>query len=96
MLHKTKHGVRVVDPINDNPGEILDELAESTATHHSDEVFRFSITEKLRTTVQEQVRKHQFSIMSATKRSEYSLVKYKLNQLKYLSELVGQDYIKQI
>jgi energy-coupling factor transporter ATP-binding protein EcfA2 len=74
----------VLDPISDNPGTILDELAESAAIDHPEEVFQFTITEKSKSAVHEQARKHQLSIMSATKRSEYLFVKYKLDQLKYL------------
>ncbi|CAF1341009.1 unnamed protein product [Rotaria sp. Silwood1] len=96
MLQKTRKSVRVLDPIKDRAGEILDELAESAAISYPDEVFQFFITEKSKTTVQEQVRKHQLSIMSATKRSEYLFVQYKLAQLKRLNNLLEQDYIEQI
>ncbi|CAF1354843.1 unnamed protein product, partial [Didymodactylos carnosus] len=96
MLHKTEDGAQVIDPINDKPGKILDKLAESTAIHYPDEVFQFSITEKSKATVQEQVRKHQLSIMSATKRYEYLLVKHKLDQLERLKDLLSQEYIEQI
>ncbi|CAF1067839.1 unnamed protein product [Rotaria sp. Silwood1] len=96
MLQKTRRSVRVLDPINNQPGEILDELAESASIFYPDEVFQFYIIERSKTIVQEQVRKHQLSIMSATKRSEYSFVQYKLAQLKQLNNLLGQDYIGQI
>ncbi|CAF3606520.1 unnamed protein product [Rotaria sp. Silwood1] len=87
MLQKTRRSVRVLDPINNQPGEILDELAESASIFYPDEVFQFYIIERSKTIVQEQVRKHQLSIMSATKRSEYSFVQYKLAQLnRHLSE----------
>ncbi|CAF4328451.1 unnamed protein product, partial [Rotaria magnacalcarata] len=96
MLRKTKRGVLCIDPVNDDPGEILDELTKSGTISHSEEVFQFFITEKSKTIVKEQVSKHQFNMMSATKRSEYLFVKYKLDQLKQLSELLELDYIKQI
>ncbi|CAF4867046.1 unnamed protein product, partial [Rotaria sp. Silwood1] len=96
MLKKTSKSVRVLDPISDQPGEILDELAESASISSPDEVFQFYITEKSKTTVQEQVRKHQLSIMSATKRSEYPFLQYKLAQLKQLNNFLEQDYIGQI
>ena len=96
LLRKTRQRVRVLDPINDKPGDILDELAESRPIHDPDEVFQFSITEKSKAIVHEQVRIHQLSIMSATKRSEYSLIKYKLDQLKRLNELLHLNYIEEI
>jgi len=96
MLRKTKRGALCIDPVNDDPGEILDELTKSGTISHPEEVFQFFITEKSKTIVKEQVSKHQFNMMSATKRSEYLFVKYKLDQLKQLSELLEVDYIKQI
>ncbi|CAF5099645.1 unnamed protein product [Rotaria sp. Silwood1] len=86
----------LVDPINDDPVEFLNQFLDSDAIHHPDEVFQFSITEKSRATVHEQVRRHQLSILSATNRFDYLLVKYKLDQLKHLNDLIDQEYIKQI
>ncbi|KAF9756169.1 hypothetical protein NGRA_3297, partial [Nosema granulosis] len=94
MLHKTEDGALVIDPIKGKPGEILDELAESTAIHHPDKVFQFSITEKSKGIVQEQIRKQHLSILSAAERDEYLLVQYKLDQLKRLNNLLNIDYIE--
>ena len=96
MLRKTRDRTRVLDPVNDEPGVILDELVESRSIRNPDEVFQFSITENSKIIVHEQVRRHQLSIMSATERSEYSLIKYKLDQLKRLNDLLNLNYIEQI
>ncbi|CAF4554681.1 unnamed protein product, partial [Rotaria sp. Silwood2] len=96
MTHKTKKKVRVIDPINDDPLEILEELAESEAITYPEEVFHFFITEKSKSILREQVRKHQISIRSATKRSDYLFIQYKLDQLKNLNDLLHQDDIEQI
>ncbi|CAF0828795.1 unnamed protein product [Adineta steineri] len=96
MLIKTRKDPLVLDPINDNPGEILDELAGGNFISHPEEVFRFSITEKSKTVVHEQVRRDQSTILSAIKRSEYEFIKYKLDRLKRLSKLLDQEYIERI
>jgi hypothetical protein len=84
ILQKTRKSVRVIDPI-------LDELAESAVINDPSEVFKFYITETSKLILQEQIRKHQISIMCAIKRSEYSLIKYKLDQLTRLNSLIEQD-----
>ena len=96
LLRKTKRGARVIDPMNDNAADILEELMRSRAIEHPEEVFRFSITEKSRAIVQEQGRKHQLSIISATKRLDYLLVKYKLDELKQLTHLLNHSNLEQI
>ncbi|CAF4184508.1 unnamed protein product, partial [Rotaria sordida] len=96
MINKTRQGARTLDPIKDDAFEILHQLAESKAITYPDEAFQFFITEKSKSVLQEQVRRHQLSIISATNGSDYLLVKYKLDQLKYLSDIPNQEYIKQI
>ncbi|CAF2749764.1 unnamed protein product [Rotaria sp. Silwood2] len=96
ILKKTRKCARVLDPINDKPGKILDELAKSPAIHHPEEVFQFSITKKSKAILREQITKHQLNIRSATERSDYDFVKYRLDQLKHLNDLFSQDYIEQI
>ncbi|CAF0744473.1 unnamed protein product [Adineta steineri] len=96
MLIKTRKDALVLDPINGNPGEILDELAKGTFITHPEEVFRFSITEKSKTVVHEHVRRDQSTILSAIKRSEYEFIKYKLDRLKRLNKLLDQEYIERI
>ncbi|CAF3339888.1 unnamed protein product [Rotaria sp. Silwood2] len=94
MLQKTKKGARVLDPIHDDPGEVLDELARSASIERPEEVFHIFNTEESKFVVQEHVRKSQSNIESATKRFEYLFVKYKLDHLKSLNDLLHQDYIK--
>ncbi|CAF3422696.1 unnamed protein product, partial [Rotaria sp. Silwood2] len=96
MLRKTKRSSVVLDPISDKPGEILDDLSDTASIDRPDEAFQYFTAEKSKATVQEQVRKHQISIMSATKRYEYVLIEYKLDQLNRLYKLLEQDDIKQV
>ncbi|CAF4023766.1 unnamed protein product [Rotaria sp. Silwood1] len=96
MVNKTRQGARTLDPIHDDAFEILHELAESKAITYPDEAFQHFITEKSKVTLNEQVRSHQLSIISANKRYDYLFAKYKLDQLKRLNDILNQEYIKQI
>ncbi|CAF5174644.1 unnamed protein product, partial [Rotaria magnacalcarata] len=90
MFEKTKKNACVLDPIKNDPSTILDDLADSTNINHPENVFQFFITEKSKSIIDKQVTKYELSIKSATKRSKYSLVKYILDQLKFLNELLNQ------
>ncbi|CAF4640605.1 unnamed protein product [Rotaria socialis] len=96
MLRKTRKSTVVLDPVSDEPGEILDDLADSASIDHPDEAFQYFTAEKSKAIVQEQVRRHQIGIMSAIKRYEYDFVEYKLDQLNALYKLLEQDDIKQV
>ncbi|CAF4344718.1 unnamed protein product, partial [Rotaria sp. Silwood2] len=96
MLQKARKSIRVLDPINDQPEEVLNELVESPTISYPNEVFQYFITEKSKAIVQEQIRKILLSVMSATKRYECPFVQYKLDQLKRLNNLLEFDYIEQI
>jgi len=89
MITKTRRRPITIDPIKDNPMDVLNELMTSESIARPNEVFRFSITESSRTIVQEQSRKYQSSIVSATKHFDYLLVKYKLDQLKQVTFVVS-------
>ncbi|CAF1996377.1 unnamed protein product [Rotaria magnacalcarata] len=96
MFEKTKKNACVLDPIKNDPSTILDDLADSTNINHPENVFQFFITEKSKSILDKQVTKYELSIKSATKRSKYSLVKYILDQLKFLNELLNQESIEEI
>ncbi|CAF4539301.1 unnamed protein product, partial [Rotaria magnacalcarata] len=96
MFEKTKKNACVLDPIKNDPSTILDDLADSTNINHPENVFQFFITEKSKSILDKQVTKYELSIKSATKRSKYSLVKYILDQLKFLNELLNQEPIEEI
>ena len=96
MLRKTKKAAVVLDPIKDEPGDILDDLADTASIDRPNEAFQYFTAEKSKSTVQDQVRKYQISIMSAIKRYEYSFVEYKVDQLNRLCKLLKQDDIKQV
>lgn len=95
ILQKTEKKVVVLNPIEDDPLEILEDLTQSAVINHPDEVFCFSMTEESKTMLQKQIKKHHSSIISATKRAEYDFVKYKLDQLIWFNNLIDQAYIRQ-
>ena len=96
MLLKTKRQTLVLDPVKDEPKEFLYELLRSTAIEDPKEVFQFSITDKSKNIVNNQIRLYQLRILSAIQRYEYSVIKYYLDQIKYLNSLLNQVNIEQI
>ena len=95
MRRKTAKNRHTLDPLTDDPKELLYELTASPYIERLDEVFRPVSSERSIALVQEQVRKHQLTIIGATKRADYPLVKYKLDQLRRLDDLLGHECIKQ-
>ena len=96
MLDKTESRTLVVDPIRDQPSKLLRELVNSATISNPSEVFELSITEKSKAIVHEQVRKYQLSLISAVERDEYPLIKYQLDQLRRLNDLLQQDSLQKI
>ena len=96
MLDKTECRILVVDPIRDQPSKLLKELVASATISNPSEVFEFSITEKSKAIVHEQVRKYQMGLISAVERDEYPLIKYQLGQLRRLNDLLHQDSLQKI
>lgn len=90
---KTKRSLHILDPIYENADEILDELLDSYAIEEPQLAFDYSISQKSKSILREQVRQDQWSIISATKRSDYIFVQYKLDQLRQLNNLIEQDDI---
>ena len=96
MVEKTEDGAITIDPIADKPSKVLDHLASSANISYPGDVFQFSIAEKSKATIQEQLRKHQSSITISIGRSDYPLIIYKLNEMKQLYACLDSDNIKQI
>lgn len=96
MLKKTRKSAHSIDPVNDNPADMLDELADSTAIENPEEVFELSITTKSKFIIQKQLQLDQKIIMSATRRFDCLLVKYKLDNMKLLYNLLHEDYVEQV
>ena len=96
LLEKTEDGALRLDPLKDKPRSFLRKLIDSASIHNPQEVFNFSVTENSRNAMQEQVRMHQVSIIDACKRSEYDLIKYKLDDLLFLRDTLKEDFVGNI
>jgi len=96
MVKKTRKGAIVIDPLNINPGELLDDLADTPAMEYPDRVFQKSITEKSKTVLNEACNKHQSAIIIACKNHNYEYACMRLDELKTLYEILEQDSINQV
>jgi len=98
ILEKTnpkKTKTKSLDPVNQEPFPILNSLIETEAIHDPSQVFRFTMTEKSRSALNEQINMHQESIRQALKRDEYQLINYKLIEIQFLSDNLKEDSITQ-
>ncbi|CAM4971805.1 unnamed protein product [Rotaria socialis] len=97
MIRKVKKEETLfLNLLKDEPEEILLKLTRVRAIYDPDVVFGYSITAASRNALQEQIRRHQSSIKSAIEGFDYLFVKYKLDQLKHLNEILDQQNIKNI
>ena len=74
----------------------MNKLFQSDRIRNTKQAFRFSITDNSRFAINEQIKLHQLSIISATKREEYRLIKHKLDELIFLKENLKEDHIETI
>jgi hypothetical protein len=74
----------------------LRSLVTSKAITCPSRVFKFSIAERTRGALENQIRRHQLSIISALKRHDFELILYKLNELSFLMENLSESFIKHI
>ncbi len=96
MLDATEEGALGLDPINDKPKNMYKKLMRTREIRYPAEVFQFSITDKSKSVLRDQVVKHQLSIYRSANHGNYDLVLYKLDELKYLISILNQDFIKQV
>ncbi|KAL4445289.1 hypothetical protein ABPG74_022102, partial [Tetrahymena malaccensis] len=97
MVEKAQHqkGGQKIEPLNGKPQDYLKELIKKKPIENPGEVFEISISEKSNSTIHDQVNLHKQSIISAMKRSDYLLIKYKLDDMYFLIETLGFTYLKQ-
>lgn len=96
MIEKTEDSPNCLDLFAEKPLRLLKRLLNTASIQNPDKVFKFSITEKSRNTLNEQANQHKLSIIAATKRNDFLLIKFKLEQLKFLSEILKNAHIKHI
>ena len=90
------HSPKFIDPIKGNRKDLLSYLIGITAIAHPNEAFKFFMEQRSRDAMKEQLRTHQLVIASAIKEKDYLFVKFKLDEIKYLKDLVDKPYIVQI
>jgi len=95
MFNKTEKNCRMIDLFSAEPAALLYEFMNTQAIHYPDEVFKVSIGGESNAALKDQIRNHELNIMSALKRFDFPLVVYKLDELKYLNEILKQDFIQQ-
>ncbi|KAL4489802.1 hypothetical protein ABPG72_022442 [Tetrahymena utriculariae] len=95
MINKTKKSCNKIDPLNGNPSKILKVLIKEEGIQDPSQVFKFSITANSYSAITGFTLKTQQTIISALKRSEYNLIEYKLDEIKFLLDILNQDSTKQ-
>ncbi|CAF1013256.1 unnamed protein product [Didymodactylos carnosus] len=80
MAEQTEDGANVIDPVGDESPKVLVKKLK----RHS------------KTKIQDQLQKEHLAIICATKRADYPLIKYKLDELKDLQDVLKQDFIEQV
>ena len=98
MRDKTKADVLKqrmrIDPINDNPLNILKDISALEPIENPKETFKFSISEVSKNAIREHVRIDQLSIRNSVIRENYDLIIYKMSELKKLNEILKDPFIK--
>lgn len=89
-------GPRFVEPLSQDRKELFRLLAQSSPISRPKNAFKFSISQASRGAIKEQVLQHQKKINSSILKHDYKFVNYKLNEIKYLHELLKDKFIEQV
>ncbi|CAG9315960.1 unnamed protein product [Blepharisma stoltei] len=90
IKYKTKNGAITIDPLRDDPQELLTKIMERAPILDPKTAFVSFITEDSRKSIKEQVLLHSKDILIASNPMDYKIIKYKLDELKYLGSLFEQ------
>ncbi|EAR88872.3 hypothetical protein TTHERM_00263680 (macronuclear) [Tetrahymena thermophila SB210] len=96
MIEKTKKSRNIIDPLKGNPTEILNNLMKQEGIQDPSQVFKFSITNNSYSAITNYIFKTKQIIISALSRSEYELINFKLDELKFLIEILNLESIKKV
>lgn len=94
MLKKTRGGANVIDPVSDNPIDLIDKIQRTSAIRYPQEVFKFSITAQSAAAIRDQMNKNQINIIAACENGRFDYILYRLTEMKQLYDAVQQDFIK--
>ncbi|EAR88867.2 helicase carboxy-terminal domain protein (macronuclear) [Tetrahymena thermophila SB210] len=96
MIEKTKKSRNIIDPLKGNPTEILNNLMKQEGIQDPSQVFKFSITNNSYSAITNYIFKTKQIIISALSRSEYELINFKLDELKFLIDILNLESTKKV
>ena len=94
MIKKAEKTVEKVNPIDDDPKNLIKKLRSLNGICYPGEVFRFSTNEETKAKIEQQIHRYAMSITSALKQKDIALVTYHLDNFKMLSEWIKQDFVQ--
>ncbi|XP_047141207.1 uncharacterized protein LOC105845996 isoform X2 [Hydra vulgaris] len=96
MLKKTKKNGLYLDLINHGPLDVLNKIINTPCIDDPKRVFRYTMTERSKSTLHKQAEYNKSAIICAAKNHNYNLIKYKILELKFLCDTLGLNELKQI
>ena len=102
MIEKTidQNDVFKVDPTKNEPKKMRDKLLRKLKAlrgiKNPAEIFRFSMSEETRATISDYVQKDKFSIICAMQHKDYDLIRYYLDDLQILKDLLKESFVRDI
>ncbi|KAL4441129.1 hypothetical protein ABPG74_002079 [Tetrahymena malaccensis] len=95
IIDKAKKSWNKIDPIKGNPSDVLKALIREDGIEDPSQIFKFSITSNSQAAITNFTLKAQQLIISALNKGDYKLIEYKLDELKFLQDILNQDLTKQ-
>ncbi|CAG9315973.1 unnamed protein product [Blepharisma stoltei] len=87
---KTKNGVITIDPLKDNPQELLKKIMENEPIRNTRDAFESFITEDSSRSIKNQISVYSKGIVVAIDSFNYGIIKYNLDGLQYIANLFEQ------
>ncbi|CAG9315978.1 unnamed protein product [Blepharisma stoltei] len=87
---KTKNGVITIDPLKDNPQELLKKIMENEPIRNTRDAFESFITEDSSRSIKNQISVYSEGITAAIDSFNYGIIKYNLDGLQYIANLFEQ------
>lgn len=88
MVEKTKTEVIILDPINDDPGTLLDIVSSAPPIENPKDIFHDFASPESLAKLKEQLYKHKISIEKALEHINIPLLSYKMNQMALVNKNV--------
>ncbi|CAF1002734.1 unnamed protein product [Adineta steineri] len=94
MIEETEDIVYKINPIQDERKKLIKKLLRGKGIRFPGEVFRFSMCEETRAIIANHVQRNHLSIISATKHKDTGLMKYYLDDLMILQNVLKESLVK--